>query len=185
MQQWKMQFVDSWNELKHLKTIVVVAMFVAIGVVLGFMFSIQVTDFLRIGFSFIANEMTALLYGPVVGGIMGGITDLLKYLVKPTGAYFLGFALNAILAGVIYGAILYHRPIRFTRILAAKVIVAVFVNLLLGTYWLTIMYGKGFLALLPARALKQLCSVPIESLLFFIFANAMSKTRVLSAIKAR
>ena len=64
MEQMKAQFKDSWQELKHLKTIVVTAMFIAIGVVLGFFFTIQVTDFLKIGFSFIANEMTALLFGP-------------------------------------------------------------------------------------------------------------------------
>lgn len=181
----KQKFVDSFHELKHLKTIVAVAMFIAIGVVLGFMFTIQVTDFLKLGFSFIANEMTALLFGPVVGGVMGGITDLLKFIVKPTGAYFFGFTLNAILGGVIYGAILYHHPISLKRIFVSKVIVAVFVNLLLGTYWLTVMYGQGFLALLPVRALKQLCSVPIESIIFFVFAEALSKAKVISAIKNR
>lgn len=185
MNQMKQKFVDSFHELKHLKTIVVVAMFIAIGVVLGFMFTIQVTDFLKLGFSFIANEMTALLFGPVVGGIMGGITDLLKFIVKPTGAYFFGFTLNAILGGVIYGAILYHHPISLKRIFISKVVVAVFVNLLLGTYWLTVMYGQGFLALLPVRALKQLVSVPIESIIFFVFAEALSKAKVLAAIKTR
>ena len=165
MNQMKQKFVDSWNELKHLKTIVVVAMFIAIGVVLGFMFTIQVTDFLKLGFSFIANEMTALLFGPVVGGIMGGITDILKFIVKPTGAYFFGFTLK--------------------RIFISKVIVAVFVNLILGTYWLTVMYGQGFLALLPVRALKQLASVPIESIIFFVFAEALSKAKVLAAITTR
>ena len=185
MNQMKQKFVDSWNELKHLKTIVVVAMFIAIGVVLGFMFTIQVTDFLKLGFSFIANEMTALLFGPVVGGIMGGITDILKFIVKPTGANFFGFTLNAILGGAIYGAILYHHPISLKRIFISKVIVAVFVNLILGTYWLTVMYGQGFLALLPVRALKQLASVPIESIIFFVFAEALSKAKVLAAITTR
>ena len=144
MEQMKAQFKDSWQELKHLKTIVVTAMFIAIGVVLGFFFTIQVTDFLKIGFSFIANEMTALLFGPVVGGIMGGVTDIIKFVLKPTGAYFFGFTFNAILGAVIYGMILYHRPISLKRILIAKIIVAIIVNLLLGTYWLHIMYGKAF-----------------------------------------
>ena len=117
-------------------------------------------------------EMTALLFGPVVGGLMGGITDILKFLVKPTGPFFFGFTLNAIFGGVIYGAILYHSPISFKRILAAKAVVAVFVNLLLGTFWLDMMYGQGFIALLPARALKQLFTVPIESIIFFVFVLA-------------
>ena len=63
MKQMKQQFVDSWHELRHLKTVVVTAMLIAVGIILGY-FSITVTPYLRIGFSFIANELTALLFGP-------------------------------------------------------------------------------------------------------------------------
>lgn len=44
-----------------------------------------------------------MLFGPVVGGIMGGIGDILKFLIKPTGPYFFGYTLNAMLGPVIYG----------------------------------------------------------------------------------
>ncbi len=65
-------FRESARELKDIHTMVVVAMFIAIGVVLGFFGSVQVTDFMKIGFSFMPNEMTALLFGPAVGGIVEG-----------------------------------------------------------------------------------------------------------------
>lgn len=65
----------------------VAAMLIAIGVILGF-FSVQLTEFIRIGFSGIPNELASMLSGPVVGGIMGGIGDILKFLIKPTGPYF-------------------------------------------------------------------------------------------------
>lgn len=65
------------------------------------------TENLKIGFSFIANELTAMLFGPVVGGIMGGVADIIKYLLKPTGPFFFGFTFNAILGAVIYGVMLY------------------------------------------------------------------------------
>ena len=82
------------------------ALLIAIAVVLGF-FSVQLTENLKIGFSFIANELTAMLFGPVVGGIMGGVADIIKYLLKPTGPFFFGFTFNAILGAVIYGAVSY------------------------------------------------------------------------------
>lgn len=184
MKQMKQQFVDSWHELRHLKTVVVTAMLIAVGIILGY-FSITLTPYLRIGFSFIANELTALLFGPVVGGVMGGIADIIKYLIKPAGPYFFGFTLSAILGPVIYGMMLYKKPISFPRIFAAKVIVAILVNLLLGTYWLSIIYGKGFLVLLPARAMKQICSVPVESLLFFVVAKTLGKAHFFSEVRAR
>lgn len=49
MKQLKQQFEDSWHELKKTKVMAVTAMLIAIGVVLGF-FSIQLTEFIRIGF---------------------------------------------------------------------------------------------------------------------------------------
>ena len=48
-----------------------------------------------------------MLFGPVVGGIMGGVADIIKYLLKPTGPFFFGFTFNAILGAVIYGVMLY------------------------------------------------------------------------------
>ena len=56
MGKMKALFVDSWHELRHVKTLVMTAMFIAMGVVLGFFFSIQITDSLRLGFSFIADD---------------------------------------------------------------------------------------------------------------------------------
>ena len=184
MKQMKQQFVDSWHELRHLKTVVVTAMLIAVGIILGY-FSITVTPYLRIGFSFIANELTALLFGPVVGGVMGGIADIIKYLIKPDGPYFFGFTLSAILGPVIYGIMLYKKPLSFPRIFIAKVLVAVFVNLLLGTYWLSMLYGKGFLALLPARALKQVCSVPVEAALFYIIVKTLGKAHFFFEVRAK
>ena len=185
MKQIKSQFVNSWHELKHLKTMVITSMFIAIGVVLGFFFTIQITDFLRIGFSFLANEMTALMFGPVVGGIMGGITDILKYMLKPAGPYFFGFTFNAILGAVIYGVILYRQPVTFKRILTAKIIVGVIVNLFFGTLWLSMLYGKAFSVLLSARVIKQICTVPIEAVVFYVVAKALTEAKVIRTVRKK
>ena len=113
---------------------------------------------------------------------MGGIGDILKFLIKPTGAYFFGFTLNAILGPVIYGIFLYQRPVRFGRILAAKITVSLLVNLLLGTWWLTILYGSGFIAIFPARLIKQIVSVPIDSVIFYLIAKALERSKVTSML---
>ena len=73
-----------------------------------------------------------------------------------------GFTLTAILAGVIYGVFLYNKPITWGRIIAASVIINIVLNLGLNTYWLSIMMGKGFLALLPTRIVKELVMIPIK-----------------------
>ena len=64
MKQLKQQFEDSWHELKKTKVMAVTAMLIAIGVILGF-FSVQLTEFIRIGFSGIPNELASMLFGPL------------------------------------------------------------------------------------------------------------------------
>ncbi len=184
MLQMKKQFADSFEELKNLRTIVVTALLIAIAVVLGF-FSVQLTENLKIGFSFIANELTAMLFGPVDGGIMGGVADIIKYLLKPTGPFFFGFTFNAILGAVIYGVMLYKKPISFKRILASKIVVAIVVNVFLNTYWLSMLYGNAFMAILPPRLIKQIIMVPIQSIMLYAVVEVLAKAKVFSAFRVK
>lgn len=175
-------FLDSYDELKQVKTITTAAMFAAISVVLGY-FTIVIGDYIKIGFSTIANQFVYYLFGPVVGGCFGGATDILKYLIKPTGAFFPGWTLGAMLAGVLYGVILYKKPITVGRVLVAEFVVALICNVLLGTLWLNIMYGKAFFLLLPARALKNLIMWPINSILFYSIGKTMETAGVFKVIR--
>lgn len=184
MLQMRKQFADSFEELKNLRTLVMTALFIAIAVVLGF-FSVQLTENLKLGFSFIANELTAMMFGPVVGGIMGGIADIIKYLLNPTGPFFFGFTFNAILGAVIYGVMLYKKPISFKRILASKIIVAIIVNVFLNTYWLSILYGNAFLAILPPRLIKQIITVPIQAIMLYGVIEVLEKAKFFSAFRVR
>lgn len=185
MQKLKQQFVSSLQELKNMKTLAATAMLIAIAVVLGFFATIQIGDFIKIGFSFLANEITAFAFGPVVGGLMAGIADITKYLVKPTGPFFFGFTFNAILGGVIYGIVLYQKPFSIKRIFTAKLLVTVIVNLCFNTLWLSILYGNSFLVILPMRALKSAIMLPIETILFYMVAKALTKAKVFAFMKAK
>ena len=159
------------------------AMLLALAVVLGFYATIQIGDFLRIGFAFIPNELTGMLFGPVAGGFMGAIADIAKYAVKPIGAFFPGFTISGLLAGLIYGVVLYKKPVSLKRIIVANTLVTVFVNLLLNTYWLTILYGNAFAVLLPARIIKRSDSASDRYCVVFLqFARVLGRTQIFSVI---
>ena len=113
------QFTDSAKELKKLKTIVITGLLIAIGIILG-QLSIQISQSTKIGISFIATQLTAMLFGPVVGGIMGGVSDILKFIIKPTGNFLIGYTINAMVGPILYGIMLYKKPIGFWRILFSK-----------------------------------------------------------------
>lgn len=182
MKKFTALFTDSYRELKSVRTITTAAMFAAIAIILG-MFSINLGNYLRIGFSSIPNELTAYLFGPAAGGLFSGSLDILKYLLKPAGAFFPGFTLVTMLAGVMYGCVLYKKPITLRRVLIAKLFVMVVCNVFLNTLCLSVLYGKGFLAILPARALKNLVMWPIDSVIFYSVTKAMETMGVFRGIR--
>ena len=184
MRKIKKQFTDSLYELKELRTLVAAAMLLAIIVVLGF-YRLQLTDYIRIGFDSVAKELTGMLFGPVIGCMVGGLSDLISYIVKPIGGFFPGFTISAMAGGTIYGMILYKRPLSIGRIILANSVVAIVVNLLLNTYWLTLLYGDAYLALLPARAVKQRVMLPIDIILFYITAKPLARTYIFEAVRSR
>lgn len=176
---------ESYHEFKHVSTITCCAMFGAMSIVLGSFASINVTPNLKIGFGSLPNELVDFLFGPVVGALFGGGMDLVKFMLKPDGGFMPGFTFNAMLAAFIYGMFLYKRPLSLKRMLMAKLIVAVFCNILLGTYWLSLLNGKGYLVILPARAIKNLIQWPVDSILFYMVAKTLEKAKVFQLIKPR
>ena len=149
------------KEISLVKKVVYMGMFIAITCVLSRFLSIQL-PFLKITFSFIPIALASMIFGPVYGGAVAGIEDLIGAILFPKGAFFPGFTLSAALVGVIYGVVLYKKPKTTTRFIIANTIIAVGVNIVLNTLWLVIMYDKGFIALASTRIIKALIMIPLE-----------------------
>lgn len=177
MSKWMDLFKESSKEFRSLRSLTLCAMLGAISIVLGSL-TIMVGDFLKIGFSFLPNEFAYYLFGPTVGAVFGAAMDILTFIVRPTGSFFPGFTISAIVTGIIFGICLYKRPLSLKRIVIANLIHLIFVNILMNTYWLTILLDTGFLALLPIRALKGVVMMPIETLLLFTLIKGMEATGI-------
>lgn len=152
--------------------IAVSAMMLALATVLGF-FKIPITDVLELRFIFLPIACTGMLFGPVVGAGVGALSDILAYFVKPTGPFFPGFTISAAVAGAIYGIFLYNHEITWKRLVAAHFLRTIIVSFLLNSYWLSVLYGKGFVALLSVRFVKSVAMFPVEVLmLWFVLRPA-------------
>ena len=184
MKKIRQLFTDSLYELQDVRKLSVMAMMLALAVVLGFYATVQVGDFLRIGFSFLPNELTGMLFGPAAGGLLAALADIVKYLVKPVGAFFPGFTVSGLLGGVIYGVVLYKKPLSLKRIILANSLITVFINLLLNTYWLTVLYGNAFSALLPARIAKEAVLLPIDIILYYTVAKVLGRAKLLHLLQS-
>lgn len=181
-------FAFSAKEFKSIKSVVAAALLIALHTVLSVFVSFQITPTLRLSVSFLANCAIGYMFGPVMGFVCGGLGDLVQFIIKPTGAYFPGWTLSAALAGFIYGLFFYgcnikvaqkadskekkgilkYIDIKFLlRCAVALTVDTLIVNVLLGTYWCSIMYGKGFAFYLSARFAKNMIQLPINIILTY------------------
>lgn len=168
-------FTDSAREFKNVRTICLCGVFAALAIVLSYVASIQIGDYIRIGFSGLPNEFVDFIFGPAVGSVFAAMLDILKYLLKPTGGFIPGLTLNAFLAGLVYGSFLYHKPIRFWRILVMKLVVGLGINVLLGTYWLSQYYGWSFFLRLPDRLVSNLIMWPVDTVVLYLLLKAFER----------
>lgn len=158
---------DSIYEFKQTRNLVFCGLMAALAVILSYMTTIQIGPYIRIGFFGIPNRVIELLFGPLVGGVFGGTLDIIRYVVRPTGPFFVGFTISEIVSGVIYGLFLYKKPVTLKRIALAGLVEKVVVNCALNTVWLSMLYGKGFMVLLSARIIKNLIMWPIDAIILF------------------
>lgn len=168
MKQITSLFVDSWGELKKLRSLTGVSLLLALSILLSFFFRIELGPTQKMGVAFVATALMGCLYGPVAAGLAAGTGDILKYFIKPTGPYFFGFTLNTILAGVAYGVFLYKGKTSLPRLIAAKAFVNIVLNGLLNTFWLSCLYGDAYGVMLWPRLAKNVGMLPFEVALLFL-----------------
>lgn len=171
MNIWK----ESAGELKLLRNIVFCGLMAAAGVVLSLIASIDIGPYLRIGFSGLPNRVIDTFFGPVTGAVFGGVLDIVKYFVKPSGDFNILFTFNTMLADLIYGFFLYKKPVTLKNLLISGFIVKLVVNVINNTALLAVMYGSAVSAILPVRAVKNLVMWPVDAVIQFAVLTAVMK----------
>ena len=171
-----------------LKAMVTCAALIAAAIVLSRFLSINAWN-LKIGFTFVPVFIAAYLYGPIGGAVVGMAmllrqpflhlrtlskelhnADFIGAILFPIGAYFPGFTLTCVITGAVYGLLL-HKKQTPLRILIAIAIVQLGCGLLVNTYWISVLYGSPFTALLVTRSVQCLIMIPVE----FIVIGTMSR----------
>ena len=169
------QFASSFRALSKTRTLTTTGLLLAVQIVLGSYGTIEVTDSLKISLSHLALAPTAIFFGPVVASLQGALSDIVGYLLKPTGPYFPGFTLATLLLGLIYGVSLYKTKHTMPRIVITRIVVMVLVNLLLNTFCLVILYGPSRLATFPVRAVKNILQLPIDCILLHSMCSIVKR----------
>ncbi len=161
------------RSINTLETLVCLALLTALQVVLSRFLSIQLWN-IKIGFSFVPVMLAANLYGPVGGALVYGVGDLIGALLFPSGAYFPGFTLTAVICGVIWGIFLKGRVTAFKAVLSV-LLVQVGCSFLLNSFWISYIAGVPYTSQLAVRWPLNLGNAAVHLAFIFLFLERICK----------
>lgn len=160
--------------MKNIKVLVYLSLLIAMEIVFTRVLSIQ-TPTIRIAFDFLPIAISAIMFGALKAGFASAVADVLGMMLFPSGPFFPGFTLSAFLVGAIYGIILHNKKVSVSRTIVAVVIITIFVDIMLNTYWLTILTGKAASVLLVPRLIKSTVMFPIQISLIYTVWKCIKK----------
>lgn len=158
------------------KGITYMSIMIAIGVMIN---SLRIGELSFGGFPII---LSGYLFGPISGFVVGAITDVVAFMVRPSAFSFnILFVLTSGLTGLI--------PVLITSILGDKYPKYSFIKILIGIFigqmltsvimvpiFQTIFYGKVSFYVYASRAfLKQIVSIPVYAFLVTSLSDRFSK----------
>lgn len=177
-------FDESRKEMKKTSTLTVTALLIGLSVIVS-MFTIVLNPYMKLGFSTVPIAVIGALYGPFVSGLAAGISDILRYLLRPTGAFFPGFTFDAMVNGVIFGLFLYKKKPSIKNVTAQQICSLILVSTILHNMWVCLLYGKALYAILPASILKNVLKLPIDVIVLYALLVVVEKVKGNSSLPSQ
>ena len=165
----------AWGEIRRLRSICGAGMLTALNIVLD-QFSVMLTPTLRIGLGFLPAGVCGWACGPVMAGLLCAISDVLTFMIKPRGAFNPVWTLVAVVPGLIYGLVLYRKPVSLWRTALAKTLETVLVRWGLNPLCMVLLLGEGgYWFYLSTRLVKNLLLLPLEVAAMYAVLKALQR----------
>lgn len=160
---------DARAQLKNVRMLTLAGIITAASIVLESFPIYLLGTSLKIYFSFLVISLGCYVYGPAVGILVGFANDTLGFLISSFGEpYFPGYLITAMLSGLIYGTLLYRQRITVLRLVVVRLVINYGSNVLLGSVWKAMLYGKGYYYYFTTGLVKNTTMLPIEVLLMVL-----------------
>ena len=164
-------WAQAFSELKDTRSLVFAAVILALRIAMKPL-KIPIAADVNITFGFIVNSFGSMVYGPVVALLGGALSDVLGYLVAPSGPYFFWFIVPEMLGSFIFALFLYSTDITPVRLILSKFCVNLFANIVISEP-IMILYYERFLTttyqpFLLVRIVKNIVMLPIEAIILMI-----------------
>lgn len=162
-------WADARAQLKNVRMLTLAGIITAASIVLESFPIYLLGTSLKIYFSFLVISLGCYVYGPAVGILVGFANDTLGFLISSFGEpYFPGYLITAMLSGLIYGTLLYRQRITVLRLVVVRLVINYGSNVLLGSVWKAMLYGKGYYYYFTTGLVKNTTMLPIEVLLMML-----------------
>lgn len=162
-------WADARAQLKNVRMLTLAGIITAASIVLESFPIYLLGTSLKIYFSFLVISLGCYVYGPAVGILVGFANDTLGFLISSFGEpYFPGYLITAVLSGLIYGTLLYRQRITVLRLVVVRLVINYGSNVLLGSVWKAMLYGKGYYYYFTTGLVKNTTMLPIEVLLMVL-----------------
>ena len=159
-------WADARAQLKNVRMLTLAGIITAASIVLESFPIYLLGTSLKIYFSFLVISLGCYVYGPAVGILVGFANDTLGFLISSFGEpYFPGYLITAMLSGLIYGTLLYRQRITVLRLVVVRLIINYGSNVLLGSVWKAMLYGKGYYYYFTTGLVKNTTLLPVEVVL--------------------
>lgn len=166
---WK----DAASQFGDVRMITIAALIVALRVVVK-LFKINIASGLGFSLDGYVNSLGSLVYGPLVGLIVGAVSDLLGLLITgQMGQYFPPFTLVEMASSFIFGLFFWRRKIGVTRALGAKFSVNLVCNIFMTSVFMKWMKyiqagpaaADAYKIINGVRIAKNLIMFPLEAMI--------------------
>lgn len=165
---WRQALAD----MKSPRVLTFSALMIAACWALGLVPSIQLPMSVKVSWGFLARSLCSMVGGPLNALVFGAAEDTITYLLKPTGPWFPGYMLTTMLGNFIYALFLYRARVTVTRVFLAKLLTNI-QNVILGSLWSAILYGKGYIATATVSLWKNTVMLLPQALMLVILFTAL------------
>lgn len=165
------------------KRLVYLALLISLNIVLTRVASLRLVvggiEGIRIGIGGFPVILAGIMFGPLAGGIVGAIGDVIGFYINPMGPYMPCFTLTAALTGVIPATILipFRKTIPTLWLLILAIGIGQFItSIILVPYFLNRVFAVPILPFMPGRIISQVINIPIYAFLVDTVTKRISLT---------
>lgn len=155
-------------------------MLLALTVIMSVFFTLRIGEAIKLPTKFLPISVAAMLYGPVFGGVVGALADILAYIVNPVAAFMPQITLVEFLYGFSYGIFLKNcskSPKGYALAFLCVLFQIVFLHILLTSYLLLpvtgVSFAKTLIMRLPAAGIN--CIIQLVGLFFTVSLSGTLK----------